>query len=79
MEKKTKKELLEVINEKEKEIVELKKQAKQAEKYEQFEESAREIKILYDCFVAAGFSDKQAFELINSAIANSSKNVRCGR
>jgi DNA-binding protein H-NS len=68
MEKKTKKELLELIKEKEKEIGELKEQAKKAEQYEQFEDSARDFKALYDSFVKAGFSEEQAFTLVHTSM-----------
>ena len=68
MEKKTKKELLELIKEKEKEVSELKEQAKKAEKYEQFDEAARDVKAMYDSIVNAGFSEDQAFTLINTSL-----------
>ena len=74
MEKKTKQELLNLIKDKEKEIVVLKEQAKKADMYAQFDESARDIRALYDSLVGVGFSDDQAFAFVNTAMANAAGN-----
>lgn len=68
MEKKTKKELLELIEEKEKEISEMRVLVKKAEQYEALDESTQQIKAMYDSFVNAGFTEEQAFTLLNTSI-----------
>jgi len=59
----TKKELEAKIEQKEQELVTLRKRAKRAEMYEQFDEAAAMIKAVTDSFVNQGYTDKQAFEL----------------
>lgn len=66
---KTRNELMEEIEAKEKEINTLKSEVKRLEKYEQYDEAAGEIKAMYDSFVKAGFSEKQAFKLIEVTAA----------
>lgn len=50
------------------EIDYLKKELSRLEKYKKYEESAQEIKAIFDCFVNAGFTEDQAFTLINNAM-----------
>ena len=68
MERKTKKELMELIDEKEKEIADLKRQSKKAEIYDQFDDAARDLKALYDSFINAGFTEDQAITLVNTSM-----------
>lgn len=75
MEKKTKKELLELIKDKETEIKELKVQAERAERYEKYDEAAMEMKALYDSLIGAGFDDDQAFKLVIKMIGSVACNI----
>ena len=59
--RKTKKELLE-------EIAELRKEVERIEQRREFEKSAETLKMQYDAFVNAGFSDLDAFELLTTMI-----------
>lgn len=59
---KTKQELLN-------EIEDLKKEVELVERYKSYAEVAREIKIMQDAFVEAGFTEEQAFDLIKTSIA----------
>lgn len=61
---KTKSELMEEIKTKEEEIASLKSDVERLGKYEQYDGAAGEIKAMYDSFVKEGFSEKQAFKLI---------------
>lgn len=73
---KTKAELLEEIKVKEEEIRELKKETERLKRYEQYDEMTGEIKAMYDSFVRSGFTEEQAFKLLNTAIVNAFKSSR---
>ena len=64
----TKKELEELMDQKEQELVKLRKKAKIAEMYEQFDEAAGTIRAVHDSFVNQGYTDKQAFELTKTVL-----------
>lgn len=66
--RKTKTELLEEIERKNDEIRELKKQVEKDERYAGYDDAAAEIKAVQDSFVKAGFSEDQAFAMINNLI-----------
>ena len=71
--KTTKKELLEMIKEKEADIKSLHEEIDKLEKYKQYDDNAMEIKALYDSYVNAGFTDRQAFELLKILITNATR------
>ena len=58
----TKQELLE-------NIAKLKEELERLDKYRKYEEAASEIKAIHDAFMNAGFTDEQAFALINTAMS----------
>ena len=62
--RKTKKELLEMIEEKEADINSLHKEIDNLEKYKLMDDSADEIRRMYDSYINVGFTDNQAFELV---------------
>ena len=64
--RKTKKELLE-------EIAELRKEVERIDQRREFEKSAEFLKMQYDAFVDAGFSDLDAFELLTTMIKAAGK------
>ena len=66
--------ILKVIEEKQKEIDDLHKELARLEKYKQYDDTADELKAIHTSFVNAGFSDDQAFELMQSIIGNICKN-----
>lgn len=70
---KTREELLQEIEKKEKEITSLKSEVKRLEKYEQYNNAAGEIRAIYDSYILAGFSEKQAFKLIEVTAAASAR------
>lgn len=72
----TKAELEVEIKAKEAEIRELKKETERLKRYEQYDEMTGEIKAIYDSFVRSGFTEEQAFKLLNNAISSAFKNSR---
>ena len=64
--RKTKKELLE-------EIAELRKEVERIDQRREFEKSADALKMQYDALVDAGFSDRDAFELLTTMIKAAGK------
>ena len=66
--------ILKAIEEKQKEIDDLHKELARLEKYKQYDETADEFKAIHTSFMNAGFSDEQAFALIQSIIGNICKN-----
>lgn len=62
----TKAELEERLKDKEKEAKLLRKALEKYEMYEGLEEAARTVKMMQDSFMAAGFTQEQAFELTKS-------------
>lgn len=68
--KKTKAMLEEELEQKRAEIEDLKKELEKAEKYKQYDDMAGEVKAIYDSLVNAGFSEDQAFVLLNTMINN---------
>lgn len=57
--------LLQEIEEKEQELEELRKEIKDLERYKSYEDVADEIKAMHTAFMNSGFSDDQAFALLN--------------
>lgn len=70
---KTKNELLEEIEQKNTEIAELNEEIKKFDKYKQYDESADELRALFDSFVRTGFSDDQAFALLQTIMTMNSQ------
>lgn len=64
----TKKALEALIEQKELEIVKLKKQIEKRKQYDQYEEGADQVKALYDAYISVGFTEEQAFELLKTSI-----------
>lgn len=64
--RKTKKELLE-------EIAELRKEVERIDQRREFEKIAESLKMQYDAFVDAGFSELDAFELLTTMIKAAGK------
>jgi DNA-binding protein H-NS len=79
MANKTKTELMEEIENKNKEIKDLKKEIEKLDRYRAYEDGANEIAAFRDSLVAAGFTKTEAFELtkiaINSAMGLATKSV----
>lgn len=73
---KTKAMLQEEIKAKEQELVEMREAAKRYEMYEQLEKGARDVMTAKMAFVNAGFSEKEAFELIKIALKERAASVR---
>lgn len=65
---KTKTQLLEEIETKNKEIQDLKNEVKKLERFKQYEEAADELAAMRDSFVKSGFTKAEAFELLRSMI-----------
>lgn len=63
--------LLEIIAEKERDIKDLHEQIDKLEKYTKYDESANELKAMHDSFVRSGFTEEQAFTLINTMVGSS--------
>lgn len=61
---KTKNELMEEIEQKNEEIRVLDAEVKRLEKYKAYDQSAEEIKGVMDSYIRAGFSEEQAFTLV---------------
>lgn len=64
MSTKTKNELMEKIEQTKEEIRALKEEAERLEKYKAYDQSAEEIKGIMDSYIRAGFSEEQAFTLV---------------
>lgn len=60
----TKEDLLKIIKEKEADIKSLHAEIDKLEKYKALEEGAEAIKVLHTAFMNSGFSDEQAFALV---------------
>ena len=60
--------ILKAIEEKRKEIDDLHKELDRLEKYKQYDDTADEFKAMHTSFMNAGFSDDQAFALMQSII-----------
>lgn len=73
--RKTKDELMTELEAKENEIKELKEDLKKLEKYKQYEDMANEMKAMHDAFMNSGFSDEQAFALVNNMITTATAAV----
>ena len=67
---KTKAMLEEELEQKKNEIEELKKELEKTEKHKQYDDVAGELKAIYDSLVNIGFSEDQAFVLLNTMINN---------
>lgn len=61
--KMTKDQLLELIDDLNKQIDELDKELEARKRYEKYEEAAGEVKAMKDAFVNSGFTESQAFEM----------------
>lgn len=59
--RKTKKELLE-------EIAELKKEVERMDRYKAYDAGADDIKAMYDIYISKGFTEEQAFKLVEKMI-----------
>lgn len=70
MANKTKTELMEEIENKNKEIKDLKKEIEKLDRYRVYEDSANEIAAARDAFVKAGFTKAEAFELTKGILNN---------
>ena len=68
--KKTKTMLEEELEQKKNEIEDLKKELEKTEKHKQYDDAAGELKAIYDSLVNIGFSEDQAFMLLNTMINN---------
>lgn len=68
--KKTKAELLEELEQTQKTVDDLKKEIKNLEKYKVVRETADELKAFHTAFVDAGFTDAQAFKLLETFTAS---------
>lgn len=68
--KKAKEELLENIEEKERDIKDLYAQIEKLDKYKQFHDNAELIRAAHESYVTAGFTDDQAFELLKIMLKN---------
>jgi ribosomal protein L9 len=68
--KKTKAELLEELEQTQKTVNDLKKELKNLEKYKVVRETADELKAFHSAFVDAGFTDAQAFKLLETFTAS---------
>lgn len=66
----TKKELEEQIEEKDRELKELRKKRERWAIYEMYDEGAVQMKAMYDSFLTNGFDREQAFELLKESIRN---------
>lgn len=62
------------IDEHEKNISDLLDQIDRLEKYKQYEESANEMKALYDSYILAGFNADQALKIMLTLLSNVLKN-----
>lgn len=67
---KTKAMLEEELEQKKNEIEDLKKELEKTEKHKQYDDVAGELKAIYDSLVNIGFSEDQAFVLLNTMINN---------
>lgn len=61
---KTKNELMEEIEKKNEEIRSLEEEVKRLERYKTYDDSAEELKAVMDSYIRAGFSEEQAFTLV---------------
>jgi hypothetical protein len=66
-----KKELEELIEQKEQELKDLRKKKERWAIYEMYDEGAAQMKALYDSFLTNGFTREQAFELLKESIRGS--------
>jgi hypothetical protein len=66
---KTKAQLIEIIQQKEDEIIELKDDLRKLEKCEIYDDITDEIKAVYDKLVAKGFADTEALEITQTMIS----------
>lgn len=73
--RKTKDELMTELEVKETEIKELKEDLKKLEKYKQYEDMANEIRALHEAFMNSGFSDEQAFVMVNNILTTTTAGV----
>lgn len=63
-------ELIELIEEKERDIQNLHAQIDRLEKYAKYDESADELKAMHDSFIRAGFTESQAFTLLTTVVGS---------
>lgn len=70
LEKKTKAELLEIIKDKETEILDLKEELRQLEKCEKYENITDEIRGAYDMLTNKGFTEAAALELVETMLTS---------
>lgn len=77
--KKTKRELLEEIEQKNAEIKALKEELNKTERYDIYLAGAKEVRGMVDAYIEAGFTEEQAFELIKMFLSNSQSIVPSGK
>ena len=65
---KTKAQLIEIIQQKENEIIDLKEDLRKLEKCEMYDDITDEIKAVYDKLVAKGFAGAEALEITQTMI-----------
>lgn len=75
---KTKKELLEEIEQKNEELKSLKSEVKKLENYRKYDDCANEIRTVYQSFVNSGFTEEQAFEILTITLNNQTKKTIFG-
>ena len=76
LENMTKKELLEVIDNKEKELVTLRERLVSVEELEVYNDVADKVKGMYDNLVNKGFKSSEAIEIVETMIASGLINER---
>ena len=68
MANKTKAELLEEIEVKNKEIKELKEEVKKMERYKSYENAANEVAAMREAFINTGFSKSESYDMTKSLV-----------
>jgi hypothetical protein len=76
--RKTKDELIREIKETQDYANDLKKKLEALERYKQYEEAANELMALKESFIAVGFTDEQAYEMMLT-LAKEAMNQKFGR
>lgn len=72
---KTKADLMNELETKENEIKELKEDLKKLERYKKYEDMANAMRAMHEAFMNSGFSDEQAFALVNNMMTTATAAV----